>query len=50
MQILRHVTDMWAEVVGSAITRGAVRFFLLALVVYVKTNRVTCSITSVMNS
>ena len=53
MQILRHVTDMWVEVVvGSTITRGAVRFFLMVLVVglNVMTNRETCSITSVINS
>ena len=44
MHILCHVTDMWAKVVGSTITWGPIRFFLLVLVVYVKTNRGTCSI------
>ena len=48
-KIFRHEIDMWAEVVGITITREAGRVFLLVLVVYGKTNRVTCSITSVMN-
>ena len=45
MQILRHTTGLGAEVVDITITRGAERFCLLVLVVYVKTNRVTYFIT-----
>ena len=50
MQILRRVTDMWAEVVGITNYMRTQTISLTRFSCISKTTRVTCSITSVMNS